>query len=479
MALSALVLSGCFGGSGGGSSSDSPGTPAPPEMKREHDERFFEPVEKPLTALPGATTYTGIYEGLQGEAVYAIEIPDGWDGDGLIMWAHGYAGTGPELPTSEPSLPWRIAVLAAGYAWASSSYSANYYDVRAGIEDTNKLALNITDYLLADYGVQLSEPSQYLISGGSLGGHVAAAAVDKENMERTLHKVPYKGAMPLCQAEQNQFQWLGDYPRVMQELGGFGDDDPSTFQELIGDFDPSGRIIVNPGVLVKALFNLKVNGMPDWSSPKNQQAQRLKDMAQIMTGGKRPIFDEGFASFYQDIVLSTGGSDGTLDGILAVNGYGNMDRVYRWTTDSTPTVDELEFNNSITRVKADDQANLVRDDGVRWLPLINGDFEVPVLTMHTLGDFYVPFRHQQLYRERAEANGNENLLVQRAIRAAGHCDFSAPEITTAIEDWLDWVNNANKPVGDEVLDATVVADSNYGCAHTQQERLGLPACSPM
>ena len=234
-----------------------------------------------------------MYDGLQGEAVYAIEVPNNWDGDGLIMWAHGYAGTGDKLPTSAPSIAWRDAVLAAGYAWAASSYSANYYDVRAGIEDTNKLALNITDYVLADYGVQLAEPNQYLISGGSLGGHVAAAAVDKENMERTLNKVPYEGAMPLCQAEQNQFQWLGDYPRVMQELGGFGDEDHSMFPDLIGDFDDSGRFIIKAGELAKALFGVTSTGAPDWAAPLNTKAERLKDMAQIMTGGERPMFDQG------------------------------------------------------------------------------------------------------------------------------------------------------------------------------------------
>ena len=33
-------------------------------------------------------------------------------------------------------------LIQQGYAWAASSYSKNYYDVRAGVEDTNKLALN-------------------------------------------------------------------------------------------------------------------------------------------------------------------------------------------------------------------------------------------------------------------------------------------------------------------------------------------------
>ncbi|MEJ6656448.1 MAG: alpha/beta hydrolase, partial [Pseudomonas sp.] len=434
-------------------------------MTREQDERVFAPLVAPVTARAGSSAYVGTYDGLQGEAVYAIEVPDDWDGDGLIMYTHGYRGTGADLPTSIPRDAWRDAVLAAGYAWASSSYSANYYDVRAGIEDTNKLALNIVDYLEADHGVRLAEPNQYLISGESLGGHVAAAAVDRENMERTLSKVPYAGAMPMCQAEQNQFQWLGDYPRVMMELGGYGDDEYSTFPDLIGQFDSSGQFLIQPGPLVTALFNL-TGGVRDWSSPKNINAQRLMAIAENLTGGERPIFEYGFASALNDIVLSTGGSGGDIDGILALNGYGNNDQVYRWTSGQEPTEEELAFNEQINRVTADEDANLMREDGVRWIPLVNGEFDVPVLTLHTLGDFYVPFRHQQLYRERAEANGNDDLLVQRAIRAPSHCDFSGQEITRAVNDWLGWVNNDDKPAGDEVLDPAVVADADYGCTFT-------------
>ena len=136
------------------------------------------------------------------------------------------------------------------------------------------------------------------------------------------------------------------------------------------------------------------------------------------------------------------------------------------------------FNQSVPRLSADPNANPLRDDGVRWIPMVNGDFDVPVLTMHTLGDFYVPFRHQQLYLERAIDNGNDDLLVQRAIRAQSHCDFSAGEYTAAVTDWLTWVNGGPKPAGDDVLDPVAIADADYGCTFTVDERLGLPACTP-
>lgn len=481
LSVTTLLLSGCLGGSSSGSSS------APPEMTREHDERAFEAVVSPIPALDGLNTsrYEGVYDGLQGEAVYAVEIPDGWDGGGLVMYTHGYAGEGATLPLSLPNEAWRRTVLGAGYAWASSSYSANYYDVRAGIEDTNKLALEAMDYILRDYGEQYNEPQQYLISGFSMGGHIAAAAIDRENRERTLFKVDYAGAAPFCQSEQNQFQWLGDYPRVMMELAGYGDEDYSRFPELVGDFTLVNgvSILTDPGPIVDALFNRNAFNMPDWLSPKGVEGGRLMAIAENLTGGERPIFEAGFARPEQSIVLATGGSGGDINGILALNGYGNQDQTYRWTTGPI-TPEEQEFNDSIARVTADPDANPLRQDGVRWIPLVNGEFDVPVLTMHTLGDFYVPFRHQQLYRERAQEHGNEDLLVQRAIRAPGHCGFAALEIVEAMSDWLIWVNGGPKPQGDEVLDPDVVADPAYGCNFTRPfipeedpaPRAGLPAC---
>ncbi|QJD60741.1 alpha/beta hydrolase [Pseudomonas sp. gcc21] len=450
------------------SDSDTPATPAPPQV-REHDKRAFtaelpEQSELPA-ALDDAAIYFGRYEGLQGDALYTFEVPEGWDGDGLIMWTRGYGGENLELSLSRPGLAWRQAVLDAGYAWAASSYSANWYDARAGIEDTNKLALNVIDYVERDYGERFATPSQYLISGASLGGHIAAAAVDRENMERTQFKVDYAGAAPLCQAEQNQFQWLGDYPRVMMELSGFGDRDYSEFQDLLPQ-------------MVSTLFEMD-GTTPKWLEPRGPEGERLMAIAQNLTGGERPYFEYGFASPYHNVVLATGGRTGDVNGILASNGYGNEDQVYRWTNDPEPTAEEVEFNERIARVSADPDANPLRDDGVRWIPLVNGDFDIPVMTMHTLGDFYVPFRHQQLYRERAQENGNADLLVQRAIRAPGHCDFSAGEYRALVTEWLAWVNGGPKPEGDEVLDPAVVADEDYGCNFTVGERAGLAACSSL
>lgn len=460
--LSALMLTGCGGSSSGGDDEQ--------EVTREHDTREFTvPPQEELefadvtSALspPSTDKYYGVYEGLQGPAAYAVEIPEGWTG-GLVMYTHGYRGTGEALGGQVPNDAWRAAVLGAGYAWAGSSYSANYYDVRAAIEDTNKLALGLVDYIEEDFGTTISAPQQILISGYSLGGHTAAAAVDRENMEQTRHPVDYQGALPFCQAEQNQFQWLGDYSRVVQELSGFGDEpyEEEVFQQNL------------PSMLAN-LFKLEGDTFT-WE-PANEAGERVKAIAMNLTGGERPIFGEyGFANEdLQFAVLGSGGSNGDINGILARNIYDNTDRVYRWTSGESPNASEQEFNETIMRVAADSGVNPMRDDGVRWLPLVQGDFDVPVMTLHTLGDFYVPFRHQQLYREGAIENGNEDLLVQRAIRAPGHCDFTPSETITAMTEFLLWVNDESAvPEGDndDILDPAALAADDFGCEFSDPAR---------
>ncbi len=445
---------------------------APAEVSRLHDGRSFTVADDDLVIEPlsfASVTYYGTYEGIQGEAAYAAEFPvEGWNG-GLVMYTHGYAGEGEVLGGQQPNAAFRAAVLRAGYAWAASSYSANFYDVRAAIEDTNRLALELTDYLEADWGASYEDPTQVLISGFSMGGHAAAAAVERETIENARYQVEYAGALPFCQAEQNQFQWLGDYTRVAQELADFGETDHSEFQSL------------RPQILER-LF-VSTEGADAWQ-PLPGDGERLRDVAVKLTGGERPIFEEyGFREAeLQQAVFDTGGRDGTINGILAGEIYDNTDRTYRWTTGDITSDEEL-FNDNFNRIERDPDANPLRDDGVRWLPLVQGDIDVPVLTLHTLGDFYVPFRHQQLYREAAIANGSDELLVQRAIRAAGHCEFSAREITTAMADFLRWVNEGEKPAGDDdaILDPDQLADQNFGCTFTENDlvapRTALPDCT--
>src|SRR6195952_5955369 len=104
-------------------------TGSEPRFDRPQDGRKFMVDEAALAfeALPDADAWSGTLDA----AGYRIEVPHTWNGI-LVMYAHGYAGTGNVLTVTTPSI--RDHLIEKGYAWAASSYSTNYYDVRAGIE---------------------------------------------------------------------------------------------------------------------------------------------------------------------------------------------------------------------------------------------------------------------------------------------------------------------------------------------------------
>jgi hypothetical protein len=58
-------------------------------------------------------------------------------------------------------------------------------------------------------------------------------------------------------------------------------------------------------------------------------------------------------------------------------------------------------------------------NGLANIPSISGDIKIPVLSLHTVGDLFVPFLMEQIYAERVAANGKSGLLVQRIIRDIG------------------------------------------------------------
>lgn len=169
---------------------------------------------------------------------------------------------------------------------------------------------------------------------------------------------------------------------------------------------------------------------------------------------------------WQDAVWNAFGGDGRINGILEKPVIDTRSIVYQLDDDAAQSAEEKAFNETLYRVSPASDANPIQPDGVRFIPVINGEFDIPVVSLHTLGDLYVPFKMQQVYRQRAVAKGNADRLVQRAIRGMGHCEFTLAEQITAFDDLARWEQEGVKPEGDEVLDLNVVRAADYGCKFT-------------
>jgi acetyl esterase/lipase len=399
-------------------------------------------VDPTFAARPDATAHFGEHAG----SGYRIEVPDNWNGE-LVLYAHGFRGADPRLRVSNPRI--RDHLLAAGYAWGASSYSSNNYVPGIGARDTHKL-VGLFKGLVAN-------PSRVYITGHSMGGHVTGLSV--EQWPQT-----YAGAIPMCGV-------MGD-----SELFDFFQDVYLTAETLIGNTPtiPSPTDYASNGA-VAAMTAMSGLG-PGYPSSLNATGETFKNVIENLTGGQRPTFDVSFAFgfFGGRFIFGNAGSG---------DGRENLSTVYQFDDDPALSPEEQAFNDGILRLEADRQYR--RRDGLGSLPgrrgngdspQINGDISVPVISLHTLGELFVPFHMEQIYARRVAAQGNADLLVSRAIRDVNHCGFTLQEEAQAFDDLVDWVENGVKPEGDDILDPVAVADDDFGCDFTTFDRFGIPAC---
>ena len=402
---------------------------------------FVDPAKLPFDPLPGVDTSR--YWGVLGGAGYRIEIPDDWNGE-LVMWAHGYRGTGLELTVDSP--PIRSYLVTHHFAWAASSYTRNFYDVRSGVLSTHDLR---------EFFIELvGRPERTYMAGVSMGGHITGVTIEH-------YADDYAGALPMCgvMGDTALFDYFLDFNLVAQAAAG---------HQAVFPYPTNYATVVVPAV--KSALG------PNYPVSLNTAGQHLKDATMMRSGGPRPLFDVGFTYFWgKDFLFTlTNGGDGTLGGITGSNIATNVGTVYKFSRNRTLSAEEAALNNSVLRVARGPQRPPV--DGLADIPTISGDLPFPVVSMHTLGDLFVPFSMEQIYARRAAAFHKSDLLVTRAIRDANHCGFTSAEMERGFGDLVNWVENGVKPKGDAILNANAVAASNFGCAFTTERRSYAPPC---
>ena len=238
-----------------------------------------------MAAAPGDVvdmSTTSRWAGVLGGAAYRVEVPANWNGK-LVMYAHGYAGTGAALGITNPSI--RRYLVQNGYAWAASSYSKNYYDVRAGVEDTNALALEFTRIAAANSRT-LPDPTRMYITGHSMGGHITAAAIEDEATATANHKVKYNGAVPMCGVvgDSELFNEFAAMQVTAQALAGqpnyptdkWADDQRAGDQHAVHDLpvDAHGRRASSTCRCVKNITGGDRARCSTWASPSAAASRR-------------------------------------------------------------------------------------------------------------------------------------------------------------------------------------------------------------
>lgn len=440
------------------------------------DERVFPAGDSgPFNPIDGLTGT--LKQGVDSEgAIYRYEVPANWNGD-LVMYAHGFRGcvadeeSGALVPLTVDNPPLREFFLTTGYAWAASSYSKNCYDVKDGVESTNRLARIFAE--------EVGAPEKTLITGFSMGGHVTGAAIElfpnyrcPEGARGALCRrfvdvlaelsggVKYDGAAPMCgvMGDDALFDYFSDYQFGAEALA--AEVNPLVTSQFP---PPDNYASTTLPLTIGTLFANEGADFPNGNL--TPQGEQLKNLLRVISGGDRPIFEQGFPAF-QNLLVSFWGSDGTVDGVVSGNLYDNRRRQYQLDGDPELSSGEAMLNELVLRVRRDPGVNRRGRAPMSRIPEITGRLSIPVLSVHTLGDLFVPFSMQQIYARDAQRFGRSDLLVQRATRAVGHCEFSPEELIQTFSDLVAWVEAGEKPAGDDVLNADTVAQDSFGCTYT-------------
>ncbi len=362
-----------------------------------------------FTALPGAKATFGTL----GKAVYQIEKPDNWNGE-LVMWAHGFAGFGTELAVDSPPSALRQQLIEQGYAWAASSFSENGYTPGIGADDT----LALKQYFEEQYG----KATRTYIAGQSMGGNVVSLSLEH-------YANQYDGGLSFCGAltGEEEIDYLISWAMLAEYTSGVKLPIGEGQQKMAG-------VLLND--MPKAL------GSPDSPTPAGRQ---FVDAVRNLTGGPRPFFAEGFKDqiIVNFALLLLDPNRESVPGRAATN------EGVQYHIDPALGLKDEQLNAEIQRLTADPEARNAEKhpDAVPT----SGKITKPLLTLHGTGDVFVPISVERSYRQKVEAAGKGDLLVQRAIRVGGHCKFSGAEYTQAFSDLTGWVESGKKPAGDDLM----------------------------
>ncbi|NOX89726.1 MAG: hypothetical protein GXO77_11915 [Calditrichaeota bacterium] len=338
------------------------------------------------------------YEGeLKTGALYKICVPEEWNGE-LVVFAHGYVD--PTQPVAIPESQLTLSdgtyipdmITDMGYAFATTSYRANGFVVQEGIIDLVELVFL--------FKKMFQEPEHTYLVGASEGGLITVKSLEMKKI--------YSGGLALCGP-------IGDFTRQVNYVGDF---------RVLFDY-------FFPGVLPGSPINIPEELIANWDEvyvPKILSAiSTYPDRAeQLIRCAKAPV-DPNDPSTIARTVLGVLWYNvfATNDLVARVGGnpFDNTDRRYRGSAN------DAYLNKNVKRYSADAQAL----DNVHRMFDTTGDLNVPVLTMHTVGDQIVPAWHERLYRQKVfPEHGRiyyDNIFVMRY----GHCNFTKEELLDGFE----------------------------------------------
>lgn len=412
--------------------------PAPPLRRQLDPDRQCDDCLLPdpsLSSLLGSRVRFGLHEG----AAFRMEVPANWNGT-LLLWARGFSGLNDEGTGFNPQLgfgamPFRELLVPAGIGWLASTYRSNGFVAALGVDDL----LKTKDLFVAEFG----QPTTAVCAGFSMGGATAQLMAQEFPDE-------IDGAIALCGALSNVE--VVDYLASLHALA----------LHFIGQPPPQA----DAATLIEWGRQL---GQPDGDGGLTLTGPGLQFVSVVreLTGGERWGFEEGLAEQWDanfglgttvwPAIFASGQSlaPGSVIAHDATSvAFDTQETVYR--PGPEVALDATALNEQVIRFAPPPGS---RDDPA--LGPASGSLKVPLMTVKGTGDLFTPISLDQSYARLVRAAGDEANLVQRAVRRAGHCDFSLSESAGTLLDMTDWLGRGLRPEGEDLSGDLVAAGLDF------------------
>ena len=339
-------------------------------------------------------------------ALYAIDIPENWNGD-LVLWLHGY--TPAEAAVALPSVQLRAFLLSQGFAVAASSFSENGYVVAEGTRQSHQL--------LGLFASRFGQPRHMFLLGVSLGGGIGVKMAETYGPQidgALLVSGVYGGT-------RAEVDYVGDI-RVLWDYFFPGSIPGSLFEVPAGTpFNPAWVV----GAISTAHGQQKFATFLAFAAARGMRFQ---------LSGNEPVLATLNALGFQWM--------GAMDLFDRTHGhvlYENRNVVY--TAPGVPQSVIDAVNAGVARYESTPDAEAFMRQN--YEP--NGKLDMPVLTLHGMRDPAVPAFHSDLYAAKVVSQGKSDLLVSRKKDKFGHVVYDATDIPLAFLDLVKWVKVGTKP----------------------------------
>lgn len=369
---------------------------------------------------------------------YLIKAPDDWNGT-LLLYSYGPLRR-PEQTAWDAETPLIDALLDRGYALAGCG-TKRFWPLEENVP--NQLAL------LGTFAAVIAEPEATIAWGQSIGGLMSAALVQAAPES-------FDGALVLCGtlgggvATQNQqLDATFAFKTLLAPDSGLQlvniTDREANLQEALSILEqaqatPEGRARIALAAAMATIPGWYDPALPrpaddDHAAQEHAQYEWFRGIDWMVFLGARAVLEQRAGG---NISWNTG-----VDYRHLLDQSGCRDQVNSLYAAAGLDLDaDLDALARAPRIAADASAVSYFQRFVTF----TGDLgNVPVVTLHTVGDGLVPVNHTRLYGAAVQQAGQDDLLRQLYVDRAGHCTLTSAEVLTALASLRERVELGSWP----------------------------------